>query len=105
MPSLTLNSATSLPADGYDGALAGRVWNPRHDGPSVVAIREDGVYGISEAFPTMRDLCENAEPAMALRSVQGGRIGSLEEILANTPADRRDPATAVLSSRRSICRR
>jgi fumarylacetoacetate (FAA) hydrolase family protein len=61
-------AAALLPADGSAGALAGRVWDPAVNGPSVVAVREGDVWGVAEAFPTMRDLCELADPASALAS-------------------------------------
>jgi fumarylacetoacetate (FAA) hydrolase family protein len=82
--------AGALPVDGTRGALAGRAWRPDRAGPSVVAIREAGVFDISRHFPTMRDLCEAKTPAAALRAADGERIGSVEDLLANTPSDRRD---------------
>ncbi|MGH6816991.1 MAG: fumarylacetoacetate hydrolase family protein [Hyphomicrobiaceae bacterium] len=81
----------TLPADGTAGALAGRVWRPDVDGPSVVAVRADGVYDITRLAPTMRDLCETADPAGLVRTGTAERIGSLGAILANTPEVRRDP--------------
>jgi fumarylacetoacetate (FAA) hydrolase family protein len=44
----------------------------------------------------MRDLCEQADPAAALRSADGTWLGTLESILANTPRERRDPAAPWL---------
>ena len=82
--------APVLPVDGTAGALAGRVWRPEVEGPSVVAIRAEGVIDISATFATMRDLCEAADPAAALRAAKGENIGSLDAILANTPVDGRD---------------
>jgi len=82
--------APVLPVDGTAGALAGRVWRPEVEGPSVVAIRAEGVIDISKTFATMRDLCEAADPAAALRAAKGENIGSLDAILANTPVDGRD---------------
>ena len=90
--------ATALPDDGYAGALAGRVWDPAAAGPSVVAVREDGVFDVSAAFPTMRDLVETEDPAAALRAVAGERLGGLEEILANTPPESRDASKPWLLS-------
>ena len=90
MPALHLSSGSSLPADGFAGALAGRIWRPDRNGPSVVAIRAEGVRDISRAFPTMRDLCEVKDPAAALRAADGEPLGSLDAILANTPPDDRD---------------
>ena len=87
---LTLNASETLPADGFAGALAGRVWRPDVEGPSIVAVRADGMFDITAAFPTMRDLCETADPAANLRAVRGERIDALDDILANTPPDARD---------------
>jgi fumarylacetoacetate (FAA) hydrolase family protein len=93
MPGAVRLSATeTLPADGYAGTLAGRLWRPEFAGPSVVAIRADGVFDITAAFPTMRDLCETADPAASLKAAAGDYVGALEDILANTPPDGRDAA-------------
>jgi fumarylacetoacetate (FAA) hydrolase family protein len=85
-----VTSAATLPTDGTAGALAGRVWRPDVMGPSVVAVRADGVIDISRSANTMRDLCEQPDAAQLVRSATGERIGSLEEILANTPELHRD---------------
>jgi fumarylacetoacetate (FAA) hydrolase family protein len=79
-----------LPNDAAGAALAGRVWRPEFDGPSVVAIRDGAVFDISASFPTLRDLCEAADPAADLRSTAGVSIGSVDALLANTPPDQRD---------------
>jgi fumarylacetoacetate (FAA) hydrolase family protein len=39
----------------------------------------------------VRDLCEAEDPAAALAEAEGERVGALAEILANTPAETRDP--------------
>ncbi|HJU31540.1 MAG TPA: fumarylacetoacetate hydrolase family protein [Hyphomicrobiaceae bacterium] len=80
----------TLPADGTAGALAARVWLPDCEGPAVAAVRADGVYDISALAPTMRDLGEAAEAVAIVREGQGQRIGSLADILANTPEQGRD---------------
>ena len=90
MPLVKLDPASTLPVDGTAGALAGRIHRPDVGGPSVVAIRADGVYDISAAFPTMRDLCETPDPAAALRAAKGERVGDLAALLADTPPDGRD---------------
>ena len=91
MASLALSEETTLPDDGFAGALAGRVWRPDVAGPSVVAVRADGVFDVSADFPTMRDLCEVASPAEALHGAKGPRIGGLADILAHTARDARAP--------------
>ncbi|MFZ0205603.1 MAG: fumarylacetoacetate hydrolase family protein [Roseiarcus sp.] len=90
MKSMRLTEAATLPADGWAGTLAGRVWRPDVEGPSVVALRADGVYDVSAAFATSRDLCEAPGAAGALRAAKGERLGSLEDILANTPLESRE---------------
>jgi fumarylacetoacetate (FAA) hydrolase family protein len=96
MAKMDLSERTQLPDDLYAGALAARVWRPDVDGPSVAAVREDGLYDISADFPTMRDLCEAPAPAEALRAAKGQRIGALKDILAHTPREARDKSAARL---------
>jgi fumarylacetoacetate (FAA) hydrolase family protein len=81
-----------LPDDAREAALAGRVWRPDVAGPSAVAVRNGDLVDISASFPTMRDLCEADAPAERLRKAQGERIGRLDDVLANTPPDGRDPS-------------
>ena len=83
---------STLPTDSTAGTLVGRVWRPELAGPSVVAIRHDGVFDISRSFATMRDLCESPDPATGAAAATGERIGDLVAILANTAEDSRDPA-------------
>ena len=92
MPTLSHAIAPALPEDAAAAALAGRVWRPDRGGPSVVAVRDGALFDISAAFPTMRDLCEAADPAAALRGAAGEALGPLAAILANTPRETRDPA-------------
>jgi fumarylacetoacetate (FAA) hydrolase family protein len=86
---LKIDTTSTLPIDATAGTLVGRVWRPGI-GPSVVAIRHDGVFDISRAFATMRDLCESADPAAGVAAAQGERIGELAAILANTVEAARD---------------
>ncbi|MCA0404570.1 MAG: fumarylacetoacetate hydrolase family protein [Proteobacteria bacterium] len=79
-----------LPDDGAKGALAGRLWRADHGGPAIVAVRkEDGaavLFDITAQFPTMRDLCETDDPAVALKSATGERIGTLADVLSGASA-------------------
>jgi fumarylacetoacetate (FAA) hydrolase family protein len=88
---ISLNAAAILPDDWEAGALVGRVWLSAASGPSVVAIRGDGVFDITSRYPTVSALAEHSNPATALRGAEGVRIGDLDAIAANTPPDRRDP--------------
>ncbi len=89
---LELSAATTLPQDAATAALAGRIWRPELDGPSIVALRGGNVIDITAHFPTIRDLCESPDPATALRDASGSVIGDVATILANTAAETRDPA-------------
>ncbi len=51
---MTLSSARILPDDGMAGSLVGRVWRPDLAGPSVVAVRESGVFDITTIFRSGR---------------------------------------------------
>jgi fumarylacetoacetate (FAA) hydrolase family protein len=93
--SLSLDPTSTLPTDSTSGTLVGRVWRPELAGPSVVAIRADGVFDISRSFPTMRDLCEAPDPAAAVAGAHADRFADLAALLANTE-DRRDPSKPFL---------
>jgi len=94
MPSLShYLSSSSLPADGL---LVGRAWNPAVEGPCVVRREGSKLIDISATFPTMRDLCEEPDPAAAATLAKGHILGSVDEIMANAQSDTRDPLTPWL---------
>src|ERR1700676_1315007 len=86
------DSTTVLPQDAASAALVGRIWRPDVAGPSVVAVRHEGVFDITHLFATVRDLCEADDPASALRQAKGELLGSPDALLANTRPDTRDIA-------------
>jgi fumarylacetoacetate (FAA) hydrolase family protein len=88
---MNLSIEHTLPRDAGDAILAGRVWRPDVEGPSIVRVEGDGLIDVSKSYPTMRDLCEAPDPGAALRNTKGESLGSLGGILANTPPDTRDP--------------
>ena len=83
------NIARILPADGFQGALVGRIWRPG-TGPCVVAVREDGLFDISSTCSTVSGLAAMDDPARVVKAAQGEWVGSLEEIAGNTAPDSRD---------------
>ena len=92
---ITLELKACLPEDGMAGTLIGRVWLPGNPpGPSVALVTADGVVALGAEAPTSADLMEAADPVAAARSAagRGKRVGSVEELLANSAADQRDPA-------------
>jgi fumarylacetoacetate (FAA) hydrolase family protein len=84
--------AAALPDDAAAATLVGRVWRPALNGPSVVTVRGDQLIDVSATFPTVRDLCEAADPAAALAAAPGEPIGEVAAVLANTPSETRDRA-------------
>jgi fumarylacetoacetate (FAA) hydrolase family protein len=87
-----LTPESCLPADGTAGTLVGRAWIPgRIGGPSVVQVRDDGVFDLSGVAATMSLLLDEANPVAVVGGARGApRIGSLAELLANTPPEDRD---------------
>ena len=99
-----LTPAAALPADGTAGTLVGRAWLPGEvPGPGVVAIRDDGVFDLSRAAPTITDLL-NADDPVALARAAGERVGDLAPILANSATTGATPRRRI-SWRRATCRR
>ena len=101
-----LNAASILPDDGTTGTLVGRVWLPSASGPSVVAIRGDGVFDVTQDFPTVCALAEVANPAAALRAARSSRILKIgRPARLFTEAPRRVTLATVRSSRTRVVRR
>ncbi|MEH3086618.1 MAG: fumarylacetoacetate hydrolase family protein [Xylophilus ampelinus] len=86
-----------LPEDGLAGTLAARVWTSGPQaGPAVAALRPEGVFDISRAFPTMSTLLDADRPAEAARAAAGERLCAVDELLGNSLPGRRDPARPFL---------
>lgn len=90
---LKLSTKEALPADGTTGTLVGRVWMPGSPGgPHVVLAKDGGIFDLTAKYPTLSTLLESADPAQAARNAMGARLCGLDECLANTPPDGRNPA-------------
>jgi hypothetical protein len=64
LPIMTLDPSATLPAD---ATLGGRNWRPDVEGPSVVAIRAEGVFDVTKSFPTYeRSGCRCPRPAPSI---------------------------------------
>jgi fumarylacetoacetate (FAA) hydrolase family protein len=89
---LELDPDKCVPADGCAGTLIGRVWLPG-EGPAVVLLRNDGVFDISRAAPTVAGLLNEPDPlAVIAAAPRERRLGTVADILANSASDGRDPA-------------
>ncbi len=85
-----MTSANTLPRDATRAMLAGRVWRPDAEGPAIVAVRDDKLVDITSMAATMSALADRADAASLIGEAAGMVVGSLEEILANTPEASRD---------------
>ncbi|NED95913.1 fumarylacetoacetate hydrolase family protein [Phytoactinopolyspora alkaliphila] len=79
-----------MPTDAESTVLVGRIWDPSADGPSPVIVRNGDVFDVSAQYPTVRDICEQPDPAAVVHGLDGPRVGSFEALLANTGASSRD---------------
>lgn len=89
-------SATALPSDGL---LLGRARVPGSTFPRVVTVRDGQVLDITaKAAPTVRDICEMADPAEYVASAKGAELGPVDALLANSWAGHQaEGAASVLS--------
>ena len=82
----------ALPADAEAATLVGRAWLPDAEGPSPVAVRHGWVFDLSLAVPTMSALLNTSDPlAIAHMAAGSSRVAPVEDLLANSSADTRDP--------------
>ena len=93
---MLLTPENTLPSDADRATLVGRLWWPAVDGPAIVRVDGDMLVDISKAFPTMRDLCEAPDPAVAARKPAGKPICTLAAALTNTMAQVCDPLAPQL---------
>ncbi|WP_034299830.1 fumarylacetoacetate hydrolase family protein [Herbaspirillum sp. RV1423] len=78
-----------LPEDHQQATLVGRIWQPGV-GPVLVKVQADGVYDLSPVAATSSQLLELDNPAAAVAQAKAPRLVSLEDLLANADAAKRD---------------
>ena len=87
----------SLPVDREAATLIGRAWVVQPSpGPAVIAIRGDDVFDISAISGTVSGLLERGDAVQLARVAPGKRVGSVAELLANSPEESRDPERPFL---------
>ena len=89
---MQLKNRETLPVDSHSACLVGRAWIPNSpQGPSPVWIHDGNVYDLAPFSPTVSELLEKEPLVETLQSWSDLKlIGSLEELLDNTPHDQRD---------------
>jgi fumarylacetoacetate (FAA) hydrolase family protein len=86
-----LTRAQALPVDADTATLIGRAWLPDVDGPSTIAVRDGWVFDVSSAVPTVSALINASDPVAIARMAAGSsRVGSVDDLLANSLTDTRD---------------
>jgi fumarylacetoacetate (FAA) hydrolase family protein len=98
MGSVPLSLEQFLPEDGFSGISTPTTTSTPGEGagPVVIAIREGGIYDISEVAPTMCELLEAPNPAASVKAAHGKRIASIEELVGNSGRERLNPQKPLL---------
>jgi fumarylacetoacetate (FAA) hydrolase family protein len=65
-------------------------------GPCLARLEGGRLIDVTASFPTMRDLCEQANPSAAVRAAKGNDLGAVDDILANTVPDARNKSNPWL---------
>jgi fumarylacetoacetate (FAA) hydrolase family protein len=91
-----LTPTASLPADARDALLIGRVWMPALQGPVLVRVDGDDLLDLTSVAPTASELFDRAGVADEIRARSLPWIGALTPALANSSAERHDPALPSL---------
>jgi fumarylacetoacetate (FAA) hydrolase family protein len=78
----------TLPADAQQATLVGRAWI-EGKGPVLVRADDQSLYDLSWLASTCSELLELPDPAAAVRSYDAPRIGSVQDVIANSWVDAR----------------
>lgn len=93
----TLNANVVLPTDSSKATLVGRAWIPGHNaGPSVILVRDKEVIDITSSTSTVAALLENKHLVQTVKKTNGTRIGSVDELIANSAIEGRNPEKPYL---------
>jgi len=82
-----------------EGVLLGRAKVPGFAFPRVVTRRGDRLVDITaKAAPIVRDICEMSDPVDYVTAASGDDLGRIDEVIANSWAERQSASTASLLS-------
>ncbi len=91
-----MTDQTRLPGQ---GVFLGRAMGPGKPYPMVVTVRDGVVQDITtKDAPTVRDICEGADPAAYVASAKGTALGTLTELASNSLPAGRDAGKPYLIS-------
>ena len=66
------------------GCFVGRLWIEENKGPSIIKVKDNFIFDItSKLVPTMSSLLELENPIDYVKSVEGKKITSIEDIENN----------------------
>ena len=92
-----LTRAQALPVDADNATLIGRAWLPAANGPAIVVVKDGSIYDLSPVAVTASSLLNLDDPVAAVRQADGlPRVGSVDDLLANSALDTRDSRTPWL---------
>ena len=83
-----------LPADYQNSTLVGRVYRPGL-GASVIVIRDNFVFDITDTIATLSDLFNQTDPLALVQSADGEKVGALETLVGSS-LERLDNKKATL---------
>jgi len=95
-------AAWAAPGGPLSGVLLGRIHLPPDrdragvGGPTPVTIRPEGAFDLLSFGPTVSDLLDRDDLPDLLRRGDLVRVAGLDELLAGSPADARDPGRPAL---------
>ena len=90
---MKLDVASCLPQEPDRAMLVGRVFVAALEGPVLVRVQADGIFDLSAVAATASQLFNRDDPVAAIRAAgMLPRLASTADVLANSAADRRNPA-------------
>lgn len=87
-----LRERAALPVDAAKATLIGRVWLPAVEGPALVRVANGRLIDLSGHAATSAQLCADPDLVLRVNQLDGPDLGSVDEIILNTPEGTRNLA-------------